>query len=60
MMLYSATVYGLGMSYAATENLSFVGQLAYNKIFGQRSMSPDDADSTTDGFDWVSGESALR
>lgn len=47
----------LGMSYAATKNLSFVGQLAYNKIFGQRSYSPEDT-LTTDGFDWVSGESA--
>jgi len=46
----------LGMSYAATKNLSFVGQLAYNKIFGQRSMSPDPL--AADGFDWVSGESA--
>lgn len=47
----------LDMSYAATKNLSFVGQLAYNKLFGQRSMSPEDT-LTTDGFDWVSGESA--
>jgi cell division protein FtsB len=46
----------LNMSYAATKNLSFVGQLAYNKIFGQRSMSPDPL--AADGFDWVSGESA--
>jgi hypothetical protein len=47
----------LNMSYAATKNLSFVGQLAYNKIFGQRSLSPDNTHNT-DGFDWVSGESA--
>ena len=47
----------LGMNYAATKNLSFTGQLAYNKIFGQRSMSPDGT-LATDGFDWVSGESA--
>lgn len=47
----------LGMNYAATKNLSFTGQLAYNKIFGQRTMSPDGT-LTTDGFDWVSGESA--
>jgi len=47
----------LNMNYAATKNLSFTGQLAYNKIFGQRSMSPEDT-LTTDGFDWVSGESA--
>jgi len=47
----------LGMSYAATKELSFVGQLAYNKIFGERSLSPDNAQNN-DGFDWVSGESA--
>lgn len=48
----------LNMSYAATKDLSFVGQLAYNKIFGQRSMTPDSALSRFDGFDWISGESA--
>lgn len=47
----------LNMSYAATKNISFVGQLAYNKLFGQRSMSPEDV-TNSDGFDWVSGESA--
>jgi len=45
----------LNMNYAATKNLSFTGQLAYNKIFGQRSMT---APTGMDGFDWVSGESA--
>lgn len=47
----------LNMSYAATKNLSFVGQLAYNKTFGQRTMDPNSA-TQMDGFDWVSGESA--
>lgn len=46
----------LGMNYAATKNLSFTGQLAYNKTFGQRAATT--APSGTDGFDWVSGESA--
>ncbi|MFY9143582.1 DUF3373 family protein [Sulfuricurvum sp.] len=46
----------LGMSYAATKNLSFVGQLAYNKIFGQRAATTQS--SAMEGFDWVSGESA--
>ncbi|MCX6060675.1 MAG: DUF3373 family protein [Campylobacterales bacterium] len=46
----------LGMSYAATKNLSFVGQLAYNKTFGERAKTPDGG--IFDGFDWVSGESA--
>lgn len=49
----------LNMNYAATKNLSFTGQLAYNKLFGQRSTL---ATSSTglDGFDWVSGESAYN
>ncbi|WP_298691970.1 DUF3373 family protein [uncultured Sulfuricurvum sp.] len=47
----------LNMSYAATKNLSFVGQLAYNKIFGQRSLT-DPATAGMEGFDWISGESA--
>lgn len=46
----------LGMSYAATKNLSFVGQLAYNKIFGQRAVPTQSP--AMEGFDWVSGESA--
>jgi hypothetical protein len=48
----------LGMSYAATKNLSFVGQLAYNKTYGARSKTPDGGLSEFDGFDWVSSESA--
>ncbi|MDP3465774.1 MAG: DUF3373 family protein [Sulfuricurvum sp.] len=47
----------LNMNYAATKNLSFTGQLAYNKTFGERSLSPDNVQNN-DGFDWVSGESA--
>ncbi len=47
----------LGMNYAATKNLSFTGQLAYNKIFGQRTMSPT-ASPGMEGFDWISGEAA--
>lgn len=47
----------LNMSYAATKNLSFVGQLAYNKTFGQRSMvNPNTAGM--ESFDWISGETA--
>lgn len=49
----------LNMSYAATENLSFTGQLAYNKIFGQRAMTPT-ANTGFEGFDWVSNESAYN
>ncbi|MCX6073920.1 MAG: DUF3373 family protein [Campylobacterales bacterium] len=46
----------LGMNYAATKHLSFTGQLAYNKTFGDRSKTPDGG--IFDGFDWVSSESA--
>ncbi len=46
----------LNMSYAANENISFTGQLAYNKIFGQRAVPS--ASPAMDGFDWISGESA--
>lgn len=46
----------LNMSYAATKHLSFVGQLAYNKTFGQRAATT--ASSSMEGFDWISGEAA--
>ncbi|OHD96703.1 DUF3373 family protein [Sulfuricurvum sp. RIFOXYD12_FULL_44_77] len=49
----------LNMSYAATKELSFVGQLAYNKIFGERSMTST-ANTGFEGFDWVSNESAYN
>ncbi|MGA9046014.1 DUF3373 family protein [Sulfuricurvum sp.] len=49
----------LNMSYAATKELSFVGQLAYNKTFGERSMTST-ANSAFEGFDWVSNESAYN
>lgn len=49
----------LNMSYAATKNLSFVGQLAYNKIYGQRSTALT-ANSAFEGFDWVSSEAAYN
>ncbi|MFH0708630.1 MAG: DUF3373 family protein [Pseudomonadota bacterium] len=46
----------LGMSYAATKELSFVGQLAYNKTFGQRGATLTPAGM--EGFDWISSEAA--
>jgi hypothetical protein len=42
----------LNMAYSPTDHLHFGGQLAYNKIFGQRNMS----NGGMDGFDWVSSE----
>lgn len=47
----------LNMSYAATKELSFVGQLAYNKTFGQRTMT-NPATAGMEGFDWISSEAA--
>jgi hypothetical protein len=48
----------LGMNYAATKNLSFTGQLAYNKLFGARSYSTQNTQTGMEGFDWISSESA--
>ena len=45
----------LNMSYAATKNLSFIGQLAYNKTFGQRATT---ANTGAEGFDSISSEAA--
>ncbi len=45
----------LNMNWAATQNLSFTGQLAYNKAFGARSgadMAPYET------FDWIANENA--
>ncbi|MDP3465996.1 MAG: DUF3373 family protein, partial [Sulfuricurvum sp.] len=53
----------LNMNYAATKNLSFTGQLAYNKTFGQRTLSnPSNPSAPSypgmEGFDWISSEAA--
>ena len=48
----------MNLSWKANSNLSFKGQLAYNKVFGQRSGASNPASSSLDGFDWVSSESA--
>ncbi|WP_373000688.1 DUF3373 family protein [Sulfurimonas sp.] len=48
----------LNMDWAATKNLSFTGQLAYNKAFGQRSGASTPASSAFEGFDWISNENA--
>jgi len=46
----------LNMNWLATKNLSFTGQLAYNKAFGQRSgASTGNAYET---FDWIANENA--
>ncbi|MDD3476152.1 MAG: DUF3373 family protein [Sulfurimonas sp.] len=48
----------LDMGYKATNNLSFVGQLAYNKAFGARSGASDPTNSSLEGFDWIANENA--
>jgi len=48
----------LNMNYAATKNLSFTGQLAYNKTFGQRGATTASPDM--EGFDWISSEAAYN
>jgi hypothetical protein len=48
----------IDMGYKATNNLSFVGQLAYNKAFGQRSGDSGGTTAAFDGFDWIANENA--
>lgn len=43
----------IDMAWAATDNLSFTGQLAYNKFFGQRSGVPY---GPFENFDWIVNE----
>jgi len=45
----------INMNWKATDNLSFRGQLAYNKAFGARSGTTG---SNFDTFDWISNENA--
>lgn len=47
----------IDMGYKATNNLSFIGQLAYNKAFGARSgVTPQTSGYET--FDWIANENA--
>jgi TolA-binding protein len=48
----------MNMNWAATKHLSFTGQLAYNKAFGQRSGASDPATAGLESFDWISNENA--
>ncbi|NCO01435.1 MAG: DUF3373 domain-containing protein [Epsilonproteobacteria bacterium] len=45
----------INMDWSATENLSFVGQLAYSKAFGQRTYN-DQIGYNFENFDWVANE----
>jgi len=46
----------INMNWKATNNLSFSGQLAYNKAFGERSYTP--SSYNFENFDWVTNENA--
>ncbi len=47
----------LGMDWAATDNISFTAQLAYNKAYGARSgTSPQTVGN--ENFDWITNENA--
>jgi len=45
----------LNMNWAATQNLSFRGQLAYNKAFGARSINAN-SPQNMETFDWITNE----
>jgi len=47
----------VNMDWAATKNLSFHGQLAYNKAFGQRSYN-NSLGYNFENFDWIANENA--
>lgn len=47
----------IDMGYKATNNLSFIGQLAYNKAFGERSGIAN-ANDTWENMDWIANENA--
>jgi len=47
----------LNMNWAANENISFTGQLAYNKTYGQRfGIDPSNQGAGFEAFDWVANE----
>lgn len=48
----------LGMNWAATDHISFTGQLAYNKAFGARSGTGLNTNTQYENFDWISNENA--
>ena len=47
----------IDMNWLATQNLSFSGQLAYNKAFGARSGA-NSQNAPYDSFDWIANENA--
>ncbi len=54
----------LNMNWAANENMSFTGQLAYNKAYGARSIGQANPQTGNPGesyeaFDWIASENAF-
>ncbi|WP_345976594.1 DUF3373 family protein [Sulfurimonas sp. HSL3-7] len=54
----------VNMNWAASENMSFTGQLAYNKAFGARSIGQANPQTGNPGaayepFDWITSENAF-
>lgn len=49
----------INMNWAATKNLSFTGQLAYNKAFGARN-GVDSTNNAYETFDWIASENAYN
>jgi hypothetical protein len=50
----------MNMDWSATDNLSFSGQLAYNKAFGARSFDNTTASTDDETFDWIASENAYN
>ncbi|MBE0498556.1 MAG: DUF3373 family protein [Campylobacterales bacterium] len=48
----------LNMDWAATKNISFTGQLAYNKLYGQRFGASLPEGNQAEPFDWITNENA--
>jgi len=48
----------INMNWKATENLSFTGQMAYNKAFGARSGVQNQPGAPYETFDWITNENA--
>lgn len=46
----------LNMKWAATNNISFTGQLAYNKTYGARFYNPMTTNPQFETFDWIPNE----
>lgn len=48
----------INMNWAANKNVSFTGQLAYNKTYGQRFGASNPVNGSFENFDWITNENA--